>query len=353
MLKIKEKNFTITLVCIACYSLLNLLMIPSGTLKTTIAACIFLISIAICFIAKKVGYGKKQAVILIVISYINLCLTSFRVLFISVGLLTACAMYADSVAVIVCGLWFCSMMEKQGQTMNNYWRFLLFTACGATIGGYLLHGITNINQFYLFASIKSLDEFVTVAKTVFNGFVFYGGFIGGVVGGVLSVKFLRLDKALYMDTVAVIIPLAQCIGRFGCFTHGCCYGIESEFGITLNADWLPKEVNGISRFPVQLLESAFTLIIFCAILHLYNKKKLQGKLFYCYVGAYAIVRFFIEFLRGDAIRGFIFGLSTSQFISAIMLSVVIFIFTREKQKAQVNLQETQLALNSDVNCGQE
>jgi phosphatidylglycerol:prolipoprotein diacylglycerol transferase len=27
------------------------------------------------------------------------------------------------------------------------------------------------------------------------------------------------------------------------------------------------------------------------------------------------VRFFDEFLRGDAIRGFIFGLSTSQFIS--------------------------------------
>ena len=42
---------------------------------------------------------------------------------------------------------------------------------------------------------------------------------------------------------------------------------------------------------------------------------LRGKVFYLYLAVYAFVRFFDEFLRGDALRGFIFGLSTSQFIS--------------------------------------
>jgi phosphatidylglycerol:prolipoprotein diacylglycerol transferase len=42
---------------------------------------------------------------------------------------------------------------------------------------------------------------------------------------------------------------------------------------------------------------------------------LRGKVFYLYLAIYAFVRFFDEFLRGDALRGFVFGLSTSQFIS--------------------------------------
>jgi phosphatidylglycerol:prolipoprotein diacylglycerol transferase len=50
------------------------------------------------------------------------------------------------------------------------------------------------------------------------------------------------------------------------------------------------------------------------------------------------VRFFDEFLRGDEIRGFIFGLSTSQFISIFVeifaLGMLLIIPRINKKKAE-------------------
>ena len=38
-----------------------------------------------------------------------------------------------------------------------------------------------------------------------------------------------------------------------------------------------------------------------------------------YLCVYSVGRFFLEFLRGDAYRGFLFGFSTSQIISMLLL----------------------------------
>lgn len=43
-----------------------------------------------------------------------------------------------------------------------------------------------------------------------------------------------------------------------------------------------------------------------------------------YLVLYAVIRFFLEFLRGDEVRGIWFGLSTNQYISSIIM-VIVFI----------------------------
>ena len=45
---------------------------------------------------------------------------------------------------------------------------------------------------------------------------------------------------------------------------------------------------------------------------------MKDKLIYVYMLIYPVVRFILEFLRGDEIRGFLFGLSTSQWISILL-----------------------------------
>ena len=58
-----------------------------------------------------------------------------------------------------------------------------------------------------------------------------------------------------------------------------------------------------------------------------------------YVSLYAAARFVIEFFRGDAARGFVFGgvLSTSQFIAILMLlsAVLLFPYLARKQRIAV------------------
>jgi phosphatidylglycerol:prolipoprotein diacylglycerol transferase len=65
------------------------------------------------------------------------------------------------------------------------------------------------------------------------------------------------------------------------------------------------------------MESAGSLLIFGALLLLRRTKKFDGQLFWLYVLLYAVMRFTIEFFRGDAERGLYFGdiISTSQIIA--------------------------------------
>jgi len=67
------------------------------------------------------------------------------------------------------------------------------------------------------------------------------------------------------------------------------------------------------------------------------KKGIQkGRLFYIYLLSYSVLRFINEFLRGDEIRGFVLGISTSQLISILIFiaSLSLLIYTNLKKKEE-------------------
>ena len=63
-----------------------------------------------------------------------------------------------------------------------------------------------------------------------------------------------------------------------------------------------------------------SLAILGILLLLYRHKRFHGRIISVYVLLYAITRFFLEFVRGDADRGFVFGgrLSTSQCLGLVL-----------------------------------
>ena len=60
-------------------------------------------------------------------------------------------------------------------------------------------------------------------------------------------------------------------------------------------------------------------------MHIGWRKRFDSEVMLAYTLLYAIARFILEFFRGDADRGFMFGglLSTSQFITAILGSAAL------------------------------
>ena len=65
------------------------------------------------------------------------------------------------------------------------------------------------------------------------------------------------------------------------------------------------------------------------------KKGIQkGRLFYIYLLSYSVLRFINEFLRGDEIRGFVLGISTSQLISILIFIASLLIYTNLKKKEE-------------------
>ena len=129
------------------------------------------------------------------------------------------------------------------------------------------------------------------------------------------------------------VALGQSVGRLGCFSAGCDYGkpTTAPWGVVFTSTFAHEVAGvplGVRLHPTQLYESLATLVIFGLLLWWFPRKKRDGDVFLGYVGLYAVARFFLEFLRGDEDRGFVFHhlLSTSQFIALLALAGIATVF---------------------------
>lgn len=204
-------------------------------------------------------------------------------------------------------------------------------ACvGMVIGGRVLFLITVLPA--IIRNIKLLMSDLELAfQLLSSGLVAYGGLLGALCAIWLYARRYKLDMKSLFDFFAPLFPLFHAFGRVGCFLTGCCYGVESQaLGIAFHSSEIAP--NGVSLFPVQLLASALNLALFFIVLGFEKKHHRQGKAMGFYLVIYAAGRFMIEFLRGDSARGFIIGLSTSQWISVIVLAVMACIIIKKKKE---------------------
>lgn len=204
----------------------------------------------------------------------------------------------------------------------------LFAALGAFLGAHIVYAITRID--YLANAIQNSDEYFDsgehifkVISSVLGGMVFYGGLIGAIFAAFIYCKAAKTDFSLYADIFAPAIPLFHAFGRVGCVFAGCCYGMETSWGLNY-----PESHGGIettvTRLPLPLIEAGCNLIIMTVLLILRNKHLKKGSLMGIYFLSYSVVRFIDEFFRGDEIRGRLLFLSTSQWISILVFAAGLF-----------------------------
>jgi len=176
-------------------------------------------------------------------------------------------------------------------------------------------------------------------STVQAGGVFYGGFMASAFFSIWYVRTYKLPPLKMFDIYAPAVAFAQSVGRLGCFSAGCDYGkpTKSFLGVVFTNPY-SREVTGVTLntkiHPTQLYESLATLVIGGILLWRYRHKKRDGEIFLIYLSLYAVARFFLEFLRGDEDRGFVFHhlLSTSQFVAtlAILTSIGLWAYIRRQ-----------------------
>lgn len=167
-----------------------------------------------------------------------------------------------------------------------------------------------------------------------SGFVFYGGMIGGLCAILVAGKVHKINYKNYVQHCVFLIPLIHCFGRIGCFLAGCCYGIPYHglCAVTFPSNSLAP--SGIPLFPIQLVEAAGLLLLALGILLM--DRFIKKNTLVLYLFGYGCLRFGLEFLRNDGERGHLGKLSTSQWISVLMiiLSVIIAIAGIRKSKNQ-------------------
>ena len=208
----------------------------------------------------------------------------------------------------------------------------LLAMVGLIVGAKIVYIISIIPDY-----IKHWDVVMeNIPYAIYNalsGFVFYGGLIGVLI----MVLFYCIQRDLkfleFTNVVAPVIPFIHGLGRIGCFMGGCCYGIEYDgpFSITFPKNEFVQGLGGVPRFPVQILEFIINIIIFAILYYLARKPRKPGFMLGIYFISYSLVRFSLEFLRGDVARGFFFGISTSQWISLILIPIgIIFLLPHKK-----------------------
>ena len=141
-----------------------------------------------------------------------------------------------------------------------------------------------------------------------GGFVFYGGLIFAII----FLGFYKLLKLpLSRQTFWALLPaltFGHAIGRIGCLLAGCCFGSETDL-------WWGINLHGAHRHPTQALESLGLFIIAFYIL----KAKPTLRSLSVYLVGYGLLRFGVEMLRGDEIRGLWGPLTPSQWISISLI----------------------------------
>jgi phosphatidylglycerol:prolipoprotein diacylglycerol transferase len=83
----------------------------------------------------------------------------------------------------------------------------------------------------------------------------------------------------------------------------------------------PGAPQSLAVYPTQLMMSFSGLLLFFVVRALPASP--QGRRFFIFVAGYAVFRSLIELLRGDAGRGFIGPLSTSQFIAVMSILALL------------------------------
>lgn len=208
---------------------------------------------------------------------------------------------------------------------------LLCMVAGGLVGAKLLGVIVNLKHV--------LNGSLTLLQAL-SVTVVYGGILGALSACAVYCKVKKIDFWRYSDLCLSCVAVTQGIGRLGCLMAGCCYGIEySGFGaITFtNSPFAP---NNVSLFPTQIVSSLFMLTFGIASIIYCNKKQHKpGSVGTNYILVYGLARSFIENFRGDAARGFIFGMSTSQFISiffiAIGFAAKLWLFKQIKEQSEI------------------
>ena len=212
----------------------------------------------------------------------------------------------------------------------------------------LFAGVIGARAFYV---VQFWDQFsgrgiLAILNVHEGGLVFYGGFILAFTAECLYAKWPtvrcllglkekkpadggapRRDISILalLDILGPAMALAHAFGRISCFMQGCCFGRPAPKGFPFAVQFpagspaayrYPSLLTGGSEpvFPVQLFESAGNVLMCVVLLLLLRKRKYAGTVGGIYLVLYGVMRFLIEFMRGDHTDS-ILGLTPSQFIA--------------------------------------
>ncbi|HEY6724386.1 MAG TPA: prolipoprotein diacylglyceryl transferase family protein [Polyangiaceae bacterium] len=130
----------------------------------------------------------------------------------------------------------------------------------------------------------------------------------------------------YLDLTLLGVGVFLGCGRVGCLMVGCCYGRPHWLGVRYGhqhaAAGFPHALVGVRLLPVQLIEAVTVASVVAGGLWAVARGAAPGEVLAWYSVVYGVVRFGLEFARGDGGRPYYGSFSEAQWTTAVLMGLV-------------------------------
>ncbi|MPZ51702.1 MAG: prolipoprotein diacylglyceryl transferase [Acidimicrobiia bacterium] len=172
-----------------------------------------------------------------------------------------------------------------------------------------------------------------------GGLALYGGLTFGAITGIYLLRRWGGDLPAFADSVAIGIPVAQALGRWGNYFNQELFGTPTDlpWGLEIAPGSRPDAYATAETFhPTFLYESLANLALVFLMLWLERRRIIRraGSLFGVYLMGYGAIRFLTELIRTDTVwRDPLLGLSRNGLVSlAAIIIGFIWIWRRERSE---------------------
>lgn len=236
-----------------------------------------------------------------------------------------------ALAFVIAFGWVFQEARRLGENLDDYYNLCLITLVGGVIGARILYIVTTWKEFS--------GHLVRMLNLREGGLVWYGGvlLVAIMIWGYARWKKMSLYRITDIMSAPLMVGLA--VGRLGCLMSGCCYGCPTDlpWGIRYpRSVLLPVEITGVKVHPSPIYEMIASLVIAGVLAILQRRKTREGQPTWILFLLYSVVRYVLEFYRGDQLRGFVIPgyMSTSQFISIPLVIISIIMLWRLRKPAE-------------------
>jgi len=148
------------------------------------------------------------------------------------------------------------------------------------------------------------------------------------------------DTWLIADALVPSLIVGHILWRvLCCFLAGCCYGKPAygfPLAVTFNHPLTACAYRGIPVHPTQLYEAFGVFIILIIIMRLRERATFKGQLCWTYFLLYGVVRFIVEFFRGDVRPMITPNFSIHQALSLLLIIASLIIMHRWKERYPIH-----------------
>jgi phosphatidylglycerol:prolipoprotein diacylglycerol transferase len=214
-------------------------------------------------------------------------------------------------------------------------RTLLYIVAGGLVGAALFARFGLVFRYMQEADTPTLAGLLR-----FGGRSLVGGLVGGYLGVVVTKRLIGYKRATG-DVFAPGVALGMAVGRIGCFLAERPGTVTTlPWGVRVPPDAVPLVpqcpgcVSGAAMHPSFMYEVVFDLIAAWVLFRWSRSGRspapwmVEGDQFRAFLFAYAVFRFFVEFVRGSPAMAL--GLSGSQIVAGVSSMVLAAYFVRRR-----------------------